>query len=408
MVWDEESSVILMLNKVIENNRIKCHPYWPTGSVDEDGDVDDIFEVDDFKVELKQKLDYDFYAISELTLRNKELFDERIIYHLHYYNWPDFGVPESPETFLQFLEVARGYYKMSLGPPVVHCSAGIGRTGTLVLVDTILKIIEKESTLNVDIYSILIHMRQQRLGLVQTPDQLRFCFLAILEGSKKFDWSTFNTKRIQAQLSPPSESSEGSVRYLDSDDLLTESDESDSNMQELNTNANPLNANNPPDDNEDEALVPDPYHQDEPAAETLDVFQNEKSAISLAEVEVEVVNELSVPPESESESVVVESVDGDENKKRGEEKDSSGDNEKDEGISSGADEESSVIAQTNSSDIKKRKAKTSELVSDMKKRLKRHEDSQERKLYYWQSFGKPLFIGTLAAVGLSVIVYLMR
>ncbi|KAG9339194.1 hypothetical protein JZ751_024053 [Albula glossodonta] len=111
----------------------------------------------------------------------------REIYHFHYTAWPDFGVPESPASFLNFLFKVResGSLGVDHGPAVVHCSAGIGRSGTFSLVDTCLVLLDmRKDPLSVDIKKILLDMRKFRMGLIQTPDQLRFSYMAIIEGRK--------------------------------------------------------------------------------------------------------------------------------------------------------------------------------------------------------------------------------
>lgn len=113
--------------------------------------------------------------------------EKREIYHFHYTTWPDFGVPESPASFLNFLFKVResGALGVDHGPAVVHCSAGIGRSGTFSLVDTCVVLMEKrKDPSSVDIKSILLNMRKYRMGLIQTPDQLRFSYMAVLEGAK--------------------------------------------------------------------------------------------------------------------------------------------------------------------------------------------------------------------------------
>ncbi|XP_023563275.1 tyrosine-protein phosphatase non-receptor type 2 isoform X3 [Octodon degus] len=115
----------------------------------------------------------------------KESSDEtRTISHFHYTTWPDFGVPESPASFLNFLFKVResGSLDPDHGPAVVHCSAGIGRSGTFSLVDTCLVLMEKGEDINIK--QVLLNMRKYRMGLIQTPDQLRFSYMAIIEGAK--------------------------------------------------------------------------------------------------------------------------------------------------------------------------------------------------------------------------------
>lgn len=71
--------------------------------------------------------------------------ETREILHFHYTTWPDFGVPESPASFLNFLFKVResGSLSPEHGPIVVHCSAGIGRSGTFCLADTCLLLVRR-------------------------------------------------------------------------------------------------------------------------------------------------------------------------------------------------------------------------------------------------------------------------
>lgn len=79
-----------------------------------------------------------FYRLTDLETK-----ESREILHFHYTTWPDFGVPQSPTAFLNFLTDVRqsGTLDQNVGPPVVHCSAGIGRSGTFCLVDTCLVLV---------------------------------------------------------------------------------------------------------------------------------------------------------------------------------------------------------------------------------------------------------------------------
>ncbi|XP_026639355.1 tyrosine-protein phosphatase non-receptor type 2 isoform X8 [Microtus ochrogaster] len=118
------------------------------------------------------------------TVEKESSGETRTISHFHYTTWPDFGVPESPASFLNFLFKVResGSLNPDHGPAVIHCSAGIGRSGTFSLVDTCLVLMEKGEDVNVK--QVLLNMRKYRMGLIQTPDQLRFSYMAIIEGAK--------------------------------------------------------------------------------------------------------------------------------------------------------------------------------------------------------------------------------
>lgn len=85
------------------------------------------------------------YNALDQTLCLPQTEESREIYHFHYTTWPDFGVPESPASFLNFLFKVResGSLDPEHGPSVVHCSAGIGRSGTFALVDTCLVLVRR-------------------------------------------------------------------------------------------------------------------------------------------------------------------------------------------------------------------------------------------------------------------------
>lgn len=187
MVWEQNCKAVLMLNKVIEKNAVKCHQYWPLGSHN-DGLQSMELKTVGLRVEFVSENELDNYTIRHLRLTDLNSDETRIILHFHYTMWPDFSVPQSPSAFLNFLFAVRqsGALDQNVGPPVVHCSAGIGRSGTFCLVDSCLVLIEKAQDLNaVDVKDMLLAMRKSRMGLIQTPDQLRFSYLAIIEGAKR-------------------------------------------------------------------------------------------------------------------------------------------------------------------------------------------------------------------------------
>lgn len=187
MVWEQNSKAVLMLNKVIEKNTIKCHQYWPLGSGNNGEDVLNLEQVGLCVKHISEK-EASYYTVRHLQLVDMKTGDSRIVLHFHYTTWPDFSVPQSPSAFLNFLFAVRdsGALNTNVGPPVVHCSAGIGRSGTFCLVDSCLVLIEKYQALDaVDIKKMLLEMRKYRMGLIQTPDQLRFSYLAIIEGSHR-------------------------------------------------------------------------------------------------------------------------------------------------------------------------------------------------------------------------------
>jgi len=185
MVWNTNVSVIVMLTRLIESEKIKCHRYWP----DEN---DKYFTSDRFEVYLEEdeKLENGTMEKRKFKLVDKKTNESRKVTQLQFLAWPDHGVLDSPGTFLTLAEHAN-QHNHPHGPILIHCSAGVGRTGTFVVIQNVLeKLLEDSKTtpldeLYVDIPSTLLMLRKQRSYSVQTPDQYVFCYKTIYEGAKK-------------------------------------------------------------------------------------------------------------------------------------------------------------------------------------------------------------------------------
>ncbi|XP_017337325.1 tyrosine-protein phosphatase non-receptor type 2a [Ictalurus punctatus] len=182
MIWEQRSKAVIMLNRVIEKGSEKCAQYWPS---EEEKQM--YFSDTGFVVTVVTEDIETHYTTRLLGLQNIKTGERRDLYHFHFTTWPDFGVPESPASFLDFLFKVResGSLEPENGPAVVHCSAGIGRSGTFSLVDTCLVLMDKrKDASSVDVQKVLLDMREYRMGLIQTPNQLRFSYMAIMEGAK--------------------------------------------------------------------------------------------------------------------------------------------------------------------------------------------------------------------------------
>lgn len=116
----------------------------------------------------------------------------RKIVHFQMTSWPDFGVPSSAESCLNVLNLVRtaqadlvnklgsAWQGHALGPPIlVHCSAGVGRTGTFCTIDINVQRLADDA--KCEVYNTVRHLRQQRAHMIQTPEQYQFCHVAILE-----------------------------------------------------------------------------------------------------------------------------------------------------------------------------------------------------------------------------------
>ncbi|XP_072316227.1 tyrosine-protein phosphatase non-receptor type 2a [Eucyclogobius newberryi] len=208
MIWEQCTKAVIMLNRIIEKGTEKCAQYWPTPK-----DRELPFPDTGFVVHLISEEVQTCYTIRVLELQNTKTGESREIYHFHYTSWPDFGVPESPGSFLDFLFRVRqsGSLGPQHGPSIVHCSAGIGRSGTFALVDTCLVLMDKrQDPSSVDIQKVLLDMREYRMGLIQTTDQLRFSYMAVIEGAKLILPNGFplkqkliSTDHLEPALPPP-------------------------------------------------------------------------------------------------------------------------------------------------------------------------------------------------------------
>ncbi|KAB7496168.1 Tyrosine-protein phosphatase non-receptor type 11 [Armadillidium nasatum] len=172
MVWQEETRVIVMTTKEVERGKNKCNKYWP--------DNDTTKEFGKIVVKNINESSNNDYILREFSVLNDE--EERKIYHYHFTAWPDHGVPSDPGCVLNFLhDVNRRQEDIpGAGPYVVHCSAGIGRTGTFIVIDMILDQIKRLGLdCEIDIQRTIQMVRSQRSGMVQTEAQYKFVYLAV-------------------------------------------------------------------------------------------------------------------------------------------------------------------------------------------------------------------------------------
>ncbi|XP_073830620.1 protein tyrosine phosphatase Meg2 isoform X2 [Musca autumnalis] len=185
MIWEQHCLVIVMTTRVMERGRVKCGQYWEPAE-------NSSLEFGNFHVRTLSIETNEDYTVASLELRNTKTDEVRNVSHWQFTSWPDYGVPSSAMAMITFLQKVREKQAQMVqslgdtwaghprGPPiVVHCSAGIGRTGTFITLDICISRLEDVGT--ADIRGTVEKIRAQRAYSIQMPDQYVFCHLALIE-----------------------------------------------------------------------------------------------------------------------------------------------------------------------------------------------------------------------------------
>uniref|UniRef100_A0A3B5A9G7 protein-tyrosine-phosphatase n=1 Tax=Stegastes partitus TaxID=144197 RepID=A0A3B5A9G7_9TELE len=180
MVWEHGVYNVVMVTQCVEKGRVKCDQYWPA-------DREPLYYGDLVIQMLSESV------LPEWTIREFKITSEsgcsypRVLRHFHYTVWPDHGVPESTQSLIQFVRTVRDYVDRSpsTGATVVHCSAGVGRTGTFIALDRVLQQLDSKGT--IDLYGCVFDLRLHRQHMVQTECQYSFlhqCVRDVLRARK--------------------------------------------------------------------------------------------------------------------------------------------------------------------------------------------------------------------------------
>lgn len=173
MIWEQKATVIVMVTRCEEGNRNKCAEYWPSmeESTREYGDV---------IVKINEHKRCPDYIIQKFNVTNKkEKATGREVTHIQFTSWPDHGVPEDPHLLLKLRRRVNAFSNFFSGPILVHCSAGVGRTGTYIGIDAMLEGLEAEG--RVDVYGYVVKLRRQRCLMVQVEAQYILIHQALVE-----------------------------------------------------------------------------------------------------------------------------------------------------------------------------------------------------------------------------------
>ncbi|XP_076846774.1 protein tyrosine phosphatase receptor type Db isoform X4 [Brachyhypopomus gauderio] len=180
MVWEQHTANIIMITKLEEKARMssfffsknKCDQYWPSRGSETYGLM---------QVSVLDTVELASYCVRTFALFKNGSGEKREVRQFQYTAWPDHGVPEHPTPFLAFLRRVKACNPPDAGPIIVHCSAGVGRTGCFIAIDAMLERVRQEKT--VDVYGHVTLMRSQRNYMVQTEEQYVFIYDALLEAA---------------------------------------------------------------------------------------------------------------------------------------------------------------------------------------------------------------------------------
>ncbi|KAF7238916.1 Receptor-type tyrosine-protein phosphatase V [Varanus komodoensis] len=173
LVWEQHICTIVMLTVGMENGRVLCEYYWPSDtSPVSSGQI---------SIHLLAQNFVDEWTTREFKLYHEGLNTERRVIHLHYTAWPNHGVPESTASMIAFVELVRAHMQSAneTGPTLVHCSAGVGRSGTFIALDGLLQQLKHEKM--VDIFHTIYTLRMHRHRMIETLGQYIFLHSCILE-----------------------------------------------------------------------------------------------------------------------------------------------------------------------------------------------------------------------------------
>ncbi|KAM6928125.1 receptor-type tyrosine-protein phosphatase alpha [Xenentodon cancila] len=174
MIWEQNTVTIVMVTNLKERKECKCAQYWPDQGCWTYGNI---------RVSVEDTVVLVDYTIRKFCIQQvgdvSGKKPQRLITQFHFTSWPDFGVPFTPIGMLKFLKKVKAFNPFYAGPIVVHCSAGVGRTGTFIVIDAMLDMMNNER--KVDVFGFVTRIRAQRCQMVQTDMQYVFIFQALLE-----------------------------------------------------------------------------------------------------------------------------------------------------------------------------------------------------------------------------------
>lgn len=190
MIFEKEVSTIVMLTPLVDRGRERCTMYWPR-------DKEDPICVENITVYLlnvaNPTAEYTVRTFS-ISIKNREDETTRQIKQYHYYSWTNSESPSSGKPLIRMIDQMKNQKKN--GPVVVHCSAGIGRTAVFIAVHNCIEQLRQDEM--IDLFTIVLRLRLQRNGMIQSMDQYAFCYRVMAEVCAMFD-DYVNTQGLQGR-----------------------------------------------------------------------------------------------------------------------------------------------------------------------------------------------------------------
>ncbi|XP_023694433.2 phosphatidylinositol phosphatase PTPRQ [Paramormyrops kingsleyae] len=170
MVWETRTRTIAMLTQCFEKGRIRCHQYWP-----EDNKPVTVFG----DIVITKLAEDVFPDWTVRVLKVERHGDYMVVNHFNFTSWPEHGVPESSATLIQFVKSIRANRGRDNSNIVVHCSAGVGRTGVFIALDHLVQHVRDHDF--VDVYGLVAELRSERMCMVQNLAQYMFLHQSTLD-----------------------------------------------------------------------------------------------------------------------------------------------------------------------------------------------------------------------------------
>jgi protein tyrosine phosphatase len=177
MLWEQNVQMIVMVTGEVEGGKLKCHRYWPK-------DTQEALAFGGYSIQMSEVEAFPTYIARCFQLTKRATGESRIVFHYQYIAWPDHGVPDTAIEMLRFRAVVKEKFDANAGPMTVHCSAGVGRTGTFIGLDRYLdSCADLDDTMTV--LDIVKDMRKSRNFMVQAQAQFIYLYEAAKEGLSK-------------------------------------------------------------------------------------------------------------------------------------------------------------------------------------------------------------------------------